>query len=99
MNDDIKLVSIEIQNFRQYYGNQKINFSSREDGFTVIFGKNGEGKSNLLNAINWCLYKFDPHGIGDDMTQDQREKAQEVVVPVILTRIATMAAFVFRKTL
>ena len=37
--------------------------------------------------------------IGDDMTTDQKEKAQEVVVPVILTRIATMAAFVFRKTL
>ena len=37
--------------------------------------------------------------IGDDLTQDQKEKAQEVVVPVILTRIATMAAFVFRKTL
>ena len=35
--------------------------------------------------------------IGDDMTQDQKEKAQEVVVPVILTRIASMAAFVFRK--
>ena len=31
------------------------------------------------------------------MTQDQKEKAQEVVVPVILTRIATMAAFVFRR--
>ena len=37
--------------------------------------------------------------IGDDMTQDQKEKAQEVVVPVILTKIATMAAFVFRKSL
>lgn len=37
--------------------------------------------------------------IGDDMTQDQKEKAQEVVVPVILTRIATMAAFVFRRSL
>jgi hypothetical protein len=35
--------------------------------------------------------------IGDDMTQDQREKAQEVVVPVILTRIVSMAAFVFRR--
>ena len=35
--------------------------------------------------------------IGDDMTSDQREKAQEVVVPVILTRIASMAAFVFRR--
>ena len=37
--------------------------------------------------------------IGEDMTQDQKEKAQEVVVPVILTRIATMAAFVFRRSL
>ncbi len=39
------------------------------------------------------------NNIGDDMTNDQREKAQEVVVPVILTRIATMAAFVFRRSL
>jgi hypothetical protein len=36
--------------------------------------------------------------IGNDMTQDQREKAQEVVVPVILTRIASMAAFIFRRS-
>ncbi|MDC3399517.1 hypothetical protein OAY22_03085 [Acidimicrobiia bacterium] len=36
--------------------------------------------------------------IGDDMTQDQKEKAQEVVVPVILTRIASMAAFIFRRS-
>jgi len=36
--------------------------------------------------------------IGNDMTQDQKEKAQEVVVPVILTRIASMAAFIFRKS-
>ena len=35
--------------------------------------------------------------IGNDMTTDQKEKAQEVVVPVILTRIATMAAFVYRR--
>jgi hypothetical protein len=35
--------------------------------------------------------------IGDDMTNDQKEKAQEVVVPVILTRIASMAAFIFRR--
>ena len=36
--------------------------------------------------------------IGDDMTNDQKEKAQEVVVPVILTRIASMAAFMFRRS-
>jgi len=38
------------------------------------------------------------NNIGDDMTQDQKEKAQEVVVPVILTRIASMAAFIFRRS-
>jgi hypothetical protein len=37
--------------------------------------------------------------IGNDMTQDQREKAQEVVVPVILTRIVSIAGFAMRKSL
>ena len=32
------------------------------------------------------------------MTNDQKEKAQEVVVPVILTTIASMAAFIMRKS-
>ena len=41
--------------------------------------------------------EIDLRTIGDDMTSDQKEKAQEVVVPVILTRIASMAAFVFRR--
>ena len=55
--DEIKLLSVEIENYRQYYGHHKIEFASRDDGFTVIFGYNGEGKSNFLNAINWCLYQ------------------------------------------
>jgi len=42
--------------------------------------------------------KIDITTIGDDMTQDQKEKAQEVVVPVILTRIVTMASFMFRRS-
>jgi hypothetical protein len=41
---------------------------------------------------------IDLSSIGDDMTSDQKEKAQEVVVPVILTRIASMAAFIFRRS-
>ena len=43
--------------------------------------------------------KIDITTIGDDMTQDQKEKAQEVVVPVILTRIVTMASFMFRRSI
>ena len=34
----------------------------------------------------------------EDMTTDQKEKAQEVVVPVILTRIVSMAAFIMRRS-
>ena len=74
MSQNIRLVSVEIENYRQYYGNHKVNFASREEGFTVIMGKNGEGKSNLLNAINWCLYENEPHGIGEDVKEHESEK-------------------------
>lgn len=66
MAEEIRIVSIELNNYRQYYGKQKIDFSSRNEGFTTIIGENGEGKSNLLNAINWCFYKTEPHGKKDD---------------------------------
>lgn len=65
MSDKIRINSIELENYRQYYGTHKIDFSSREEGFTVIAGRNGEGKSNLLNSISWCLYEQEPHGMGD----------------------------------
>ena len=86
MSDEIKFISIEIENYRQYYGTNKINFTSRDEGFTVIFGKNGEGKSNLLNAINWCLYKYEPHGIGEDLTGHKSENRS---LPIINTRYIT----------
>jgi len=36
--------------------------------------------------------------ISSDMTSSQKEKAQEVVVPVILARIATIGSFIMRKS-
>ena len=36
--------------------------------------------------------------ISSDMTSSQKEKAQEVVVPVILARIATIGSFIIRKS-
>ena len=40
---------------------QTVSFPNREDGFAAIIGENGSGKSNLLNAVNWCFYKKEPH--------------------------------------
>ena len=65
MAEQTRIVSVELNNYRQYYGKQKIEFSSREEGFTTRLGENGHGKSNLLNAINWCFYKNEPHGKKD----------------------------------
>ena len=84
MSDKIRIKSIELENYRQYYGKHKIDFSSREEGFTIIAGKNGEGKSNLLNAISWCLYHQEPHGMGDDIGHGENRS-----LPVINTRYIT----------
>ena len=62
MAEHTRIVSVELNNYRQFYGKQKMECSSREEGFTTILGENGHGKSNLLNAINWCFYKDEPHG-------------------------------------
>lgn len=54
----MKLISLEIKNFRQYYGDIKIKFNEEsEKNFNIIRGVNGAGKTNLMNAITWCLYK------------------------------------------
>lgn len=54
---------VEIENYRQYK-EEKIDFSlgtADKKGVTVIKGDNGAGKSNLLNAITWCLYEQELH--------------------------------------
>jgi len=56
--------SIEIRNYRQYRDLQ-FKFQKHEQyDLHVIVGENTLGKTNLLNAINWCLYGIEPH-LGD----------------------------------
>ncbi|MBN1969163.1 MAG: AAA family ATPase [Candidatus Delongbacteria bacterium] len=53
----MKILSISLENFRQFYGNQTINFSENpQQPITVIHGENGSGKTALLNAFKWVLY-------------------------------------------
>lgn len=49
--------SVEVKNFRQFYGQQKIQFSTDSvKNITLIHAENGVGKTALLNAILWCFY-------------------------------------------
>lgn len=53
----MKLERITLENFRQYYGRQRLEFArDSQHNVTVIEGINGAGKTSLFLAINWCLY-------------------------------------------
>ncbi|GIH25830.1 hypothetical protein Aph01nite_41400 [Acrocarpospora phusangensis] len=55
----MKLISVELENFRPYEGKQRIDFASNsERNVTVIYGTNGGGKTTLLNAFTWGLYGY-----------------------------------------
>lgn len=64
----MRIESIEIKNFRQYR-DEKICFpkKSGKRDVHVIIGENGEGKTNILNALTWCLYGEELH-LGDRNT-------------------------------
>lgn len=54
----MKLIKLEITNFRQFYEKQSIDFAvDPERGVTLIHGENNGGKTALLNALRWCLYE------------------------------------------
>lgn len=56
----LKLYKIKIQNYRQYR-TAEFNFKPGLHNVNIIVGSNGTGKTNFLNAINWCLYGDEPH--------------------------------------
>ena len=61
MSDDLRIAEITLVNYRQYYGTVTIPFPEKSNAFSIIIGGNGYGKSNLWNAIHWCLFENEPH--------------------------------------
>jgi len=69
----LKIFEVIIENYRQYKDCNIITFShDQEKNFTIIQGDNGCGKSNLMNAINWCLY-------GDEMFKSENNEGREII--------------------
>lgn len=84
----MRIESIEIENFRQYRKEKFVfpKLKGKKD-IHVIIGENGEGKTNILNALTWCLYGEELH-LGDKNTaicninsqyvQELRKQSQKV---------------------
>ncbi|MGD7054225.1 AAA family ATPase [Sutcliffiella horikoshii] len=52
----MKLLEISLKNFRQFYGEQTIEFSHGDKNITIIFGENGKGKTGIFRALMFGLY-------------------------------------------
>ena len=75
----MRFTSIRIENYRQYK-DIVFDFSKTTSyDLHVIIAVNGAGKTNLLNAINWCLYGDEPHTAGTD-EQDVPPSADKLVL-------------------
>jgi DNA sulfur modification protein DndD len=52
----MRLLSIELSDFRGFYGTKRIDLAAGDQKRVTIFhGENGAGKTNLLNAVHWCM--------------------------------------------
>jgi DNA sulfur modification protein DndD len=52
----MRLISLELNDFRSFYGPHHLEFAAEDDKRVTIFhGENGAGKTNLLNAVHWCV--------------------------------------------
>lgn len=74
----MRIENIEILNFRQYRNIQfKFPSASGQKDLHIIYAKNGVGKTNVLNAITWCLYDSEMH-LGNKYTASPILNNQQV---------------------
>lgn len=50
------LKKITLDNFRQFYNKQTIEFAQGEKNITIIFGTNGQGKTGIFRALIFSLF-------------------------------------------
>ena len=61
-NNNFQFLSLRLKNYRQFGGDRTIDLKPKDGKLVnVIQGTNGSGKSNILNALNYCLYEDEPH--------------------------------------
>jgi exonuclease SbcC len=68
------LNSLSMKNFKKYRGWAKVEF---QDGLTGIVGRNGSGKSTIVEAIAWALYGSRASTVRRDFIKNSRASESE----------------------
>lgn len=73
----MRLEKLIISNFRQYR-NREFEFkqASGHPDIHIIVANNGVGKTNMLNAIKWCLFEKEPHLSNASLASPRLNKAE-----------------------
>ncbi|MBD2394062.1 AAA family ATPase [Cyanobacterium aponinum FACHB-4101] len=75
----MKIISLQLANFRQFYGKTPIiNFSYGKKNTTVIHGNNGAGKTAILNAFTWVFYEKFTGAFSEPQSLVNKKAIQEV---------------------
>lgn len=88
----MKFKSIDLINFRQFSGENKLEFSVENDkNLTIIHAMNGSGKTTLLQAFNWCLYGKlklpEPEKLLNETLFQEMKSQEEKTVSVVLEAV------------
>jgi len=74
----MRLIELELNNFRQFQGTQKIRFfDKKENNISIIIGINGKGKTGILRAILFCLYGI-KYLAQDKSDSNSRKKGEKI---------------------
>lgn len=92
---NITLEKIEVKNFKKY-AEATFDFNNKD---TIISGKNGYGKSSILNAFLWCLLGKDADGKTDTTAIRTIGQPVEVMPEVTVTLMVDGERTVFLRRL
>lgn len=52
----MEILRLELQDFRQFYGKNTIEFGKGKQNTTIILGANGNGKTGIFRAVMFAMY-------------------------------------------
>lgn len=94
---------MEIENFRQFHGNQVLLFShDKTKNVSVVHGENGSGKTTILNAFIWCFYNVvdfeNPKNIINERLIDEASIGEELIIRVKIVFENDNSRYIFERT-